>query len=191
MSNLDIESLGFTKQELQDRVVEAVSRKVLESVGYDEDGDECSTESKFAKTVEKRVKAHIDATINAMAEKHILPNVATYIENLTLQETNQWGEKRGKHVTFIEYLTQRADAYMREEVNYEGKSKDQANGFSWSKSGTRVAFMVDKHLHYSIETAMKAALANANSAIVGGIKSAVDIGLDNVRAKLAVDVKVK
>lgn len=189
--SLDIEALGFTKQELQDRVVEAVSRKVLESVGYDEDGDEVGTESKFAKTVEKRVRAHIDASINALAEKHILPNVATYIENLTLQETNQWGEKRGKQVTFIEYLTQRADAYMREEVNYEGKAKTEANGYSWSKTGTRVAFMVDKHLHYSIESAMRDALAKANSSIVEGLKKAVEVGLDNVRAKLTVDVKTK
>lgn len=188
---MDLESLGFTKKELQDRVVESVSRKVLESVGYDEEGDEVSTESKFLRTVEKRVKAHIDTSIQALAEKHILPNVAAYIENLTIQETNRWGEKAGTKVSFIEYLTQRADHYMREDVNYEGKTKTEANGYSWSRSQTRVAHMIDKHLHYSIESAMKDALANANSAIVGGIQETVKIKLAEVANGLKLTVKAK
>lgn len=190
MSAITLESLGFSQQELQERVVEKLCEQVLRSVGYDEDGDEIDVDSKLSQTIEKRVKAHIDATINGLAEKHVLPNVATYIENLTLQATNKWGERRGEKVTFIEYLTQRAEAYMQEEVNYEGKPKG-TDSYSWHGTQTRLTHMVNQHLHYSIETAMKNALQIANSAIAKGIEETVKIKLGEVTASLKVSTEVK
>lgn len=190
MSAITLESLGFSQKELQERVVEKLCEQVLRSVGYDEDGDEIDVDSKLSQTIEKRVKAHIDATINGLAEKHVLPNVATYIENLTLQATNKWGERRGEKVTFIEYLTQRAEAYMQEEVNYEGKPKG-TDSYSWHGTQTRLTHMVNQHLHYSIETAMKSALQIANSAIAKGIEETVKIKLGEVTASLKVSTEVK
>ena len=43
---------------------------------------------------------------------------------------------------------------MQEEVDYNGKPKG-TDSFSWRPRSTRVAYMVDEHLHYSIERAMK------------------------------------
>lgn len=190
MSAITLESLGFSQKELQERVVEKLCEQVLRSVGYDEDGDEIDVDSKLSQTIEKRVKAHIDATINGLAEKHVLPNVATYIENLTLQATNKWGERRGEKVTFIEYLTQRAEAYMQEEVNYEGKPKG-TDSYSWHGTQTRLTHMVNQHLHYSIETAMKNALQIANSAIAKGIEETVKIKLGEMTASLKVSTEAK
>jgi predicted metal-dependent hydrolase len=190
MSAITLESLGFSQEELQERVVGRLCEQVLQSTGYDEDGDEYSVDSKLAKTLERRVKEHVDATINAMAEKHVLPNVSTYIENLTLQTTNRWGERQGKPVTFIEYLTQRAEAYMQEEVDFQGKPKG-ADSYSWKGTQTRLTHMVHQHLHYSIESAMKDALQIANSAIATGIQETVKRKLAEVSAALKAEVKTK
>lgn len=191
MSAITLESLGFTQEQLQDRVVETLCDRVLQTVGYGgEDGDdEYVADSEFSRTIEKRVKQHIDATINALAEKHVLPNVSSYIENLTLQATNQWGEKAGKSVTFIEYLTQRAEAYMMEKVDLQGKDKQSAGGYSWNGTQTRVTHLVHQHLHYSIENAMKQAMAQANSQIVKGIEETVKTKLGEISQKLKVEVK--
>lgn len=187
-----LEALGITAEDLTDRIVERATEELLTTVRIDEDGEEAGrTRSSLARKVEDNIRKHTDAKIQALAEQHILPNVANYIESLTLQETNRWGERTGQKLTFIEYLTQRADAYMREEVNSNGKSKQEEGGYSWSAHSTRVAHMVSKQLHYSIETAMKAALAHANSSISQGLEGAVKIALANATASLKVAVTNK
>jgi hypothetical protein len=189
MSAITLESLGFTKEELQNRVVDQLCENILSGKGYDEDGAEYYEDSQFKKKLEERLKEHINATIGAIAEKHVLPNVTAYIENLCLQETNKWGEKTGQKVTFIEYLTQRADAYIREDVNYQGKSKSEGDSYNWSKNTSRISYLINSHLQYAIEGMTKAALANANKSIVGGIEQAVKIQLEQTLGKLKLDVK--
>jgi hypothetical protein len=183
--------LGFTKEELQQRVIDSIVDRLMTSESGDDEGRSWVGESEFSRKLEKQVQGGIDAAVSALAEKHILPNVHAYIENLTLQQTNKWGETQGEPVTFIEYLTKRAEAYMVEEVNYEGKTKGESGGYSWAKAQARLAHMVDKHLHYSIDTAMKAALQTANSAIAEGIEKTVRIKLDEIVKGLKTTVATK
>lgn len=187
-----LKMLGLSKDELADKLVDRMAEQLLTELTWDEDGTEYREGSGLKQQLTKLVKTHIDGAVQRLADEHVLPRVSEMIENLTLQRTNEWGEKKGQPVTFVEYMIQRAEAYMREEVNFEGKSKTENGNYgSWSKSGTRVSFMVNKHLHYSIETAMKQALADANKSIAGGINDAVKIGLQNVLAGLkVVTVKV-
>jgi len=111
------------------------------------------------------------------------------IENLTLQETNKWGEKTGTPVTFIEYLVKRADAYLIEPVNYDGKSKEEVGGYSFSGAQSRITHMVHKHLHYSIETAMKNALSQVNAALSGGIQATVKTKIDEIVSSIKINMK--
>jgi hypothetical protein len=187
---ITLEALGFTKDDLQERVIERLCEQILAGKQYDEDGNEEYDDSQFKKKLEERLRSHITETVNAIAEKHVLPNVTSYIENLVLQTTNKWGEKQGTPVTFIEYLVQRAEAYIQEDVNHEGKSKDQES-YSWSKRSTRITYLINAHLQYSIQTAMQQALQTANSAIAGGIEKAVKIKLEEVVNSLKVGVQLK
>lgn len=193
MDTATLQALGITPDELISRIVDKATAELLSSEAYDEDGE--PTGGRFAsqlrRKLDQNIAKHIDAKLDDLAQQHVLPNVAAYIENLTLQETNKWGERTGQSLTFIEYLTQRADAYMREEVNFEGRAKSEANGCSWNKATTRVAYMVNKHLHYSIETAMKTALTHANSTISKGLEEAVKVALANATAGLKVSVENK
>lgn len=190
--DLNLESLGFTKEELQERVIARICTQLLDGVGYDEDDNEFTTASQFHRQMRTSIKEKIETTINAIAEREVLPNVTSYIENLTLQETNRWGEKTGEKVTFIEYLTRKAEAYMQEKVNFDGKSKEEnGNGYSWSGTQTRITHLVHQHLHYSIENAMKDAMKIANSAIATGIQETVKTKLAEISTTLKVGVTSK
>lgn len=184
MSAIDLSALGFTQDELRDRVIDRLCDRLMETGDFED--------TEFAGKLNQAIQKRIDHAINRLAEKHVLPNVTQYVENLTLQATNKWGEKTGKPVTFIEYLVERADAYLREDVNYEGQSKEEArNGYDWKRAQTRVMHLVHQHLQYSVSTAMQEALRTANSAIVGGLEEAVKIKLSEFAASLAVAVKVE
>lgn len=188
---LTVESLGLTKGEILDRVVNRIADSLMEAWVADEDGEETAVKSQFARVMERKVMERVSVAVDEIAGRHVLPNVAAYVENLCLQETNRWGEKTGKSVTFVEYLVDRAEKYLREEVNYEGKSKDEKDSYSWTKATTRIAYMVNKHLQYSIQSAMEKALKSANSAIVGGIEEAVKIKLGEVASALKVKVETR
>lgn len=188
-AELTLESLGLDQDSLATKLVDRLAQNMLTSIGYDADGDEWFGTSPFARKLNDMVKARLDSVVNDLADKHVLPRVEAMVEGLVLQQTNQWGEKVGSPVTFIEYLTHRADVWMREEVNYDGKTKGENGGFSWTKKGTRVAYLIDRHLQYNIENAMKAALCEANKSIVAGINEAVKIKLGQIAVQLKTEIK--
>jgi hypothetical protein len=183
MNIKELAEIGLTPEHVLDRLV----TKMLE--GYSEEtGDSYVTQ--FESEVEKKVKAHVTVLLNAAFETHIAPNVASMIENLNLQQTNEWGEKKGlPPMTFIEYLTQRADAYIREQVDYSGKAKGEEGTYNWSGRTTRIAYMINQHLHYSIETAMKNALGEVNSSVRKGLEEAVKMALANITVRMSTEVK--
>lgn len=189
--SLDIEALGFTKEELQDRVVERLCEMFLTTRGVDPFNDETEMPTQMRVQIEARVKQEISDRINAIAEAHVLPNVRAYIEELTLQQTSQWGEKKGEPLTFTEYLVDRAKAYMLEKVDYNGKGKDEAGGYSWTGTQTRITHLVHQHLHYSIETAMKDALKTATGALAIGLHETCRVKLNEIAAGMKVAVTTK
>ena len=191
MSEISLEHLGFTKEELQDRIIDRICEKMLTTITTDDEETEFTTSTPFKAKLQTAIQKQIDDSINRLAEKYVLPNVAAYIENLSLQETTRWGESKGQKITFIEYLVQRAEVYMQEQVNYEGKNQKECGGYSFNGTQTRLAHMMHKHLHYSIETALQAAVKDANSKIVEGIQETAKIKLGEISKALKVEVRSK
>jgi hypothetical protein len=190
MTAISLEALGISKEDLTEKLLDRLVDEFTAEPVWDEDGAVTERRSTMAAKITKQVQAHVDATVARLGEDHVLPRVTEIIEGLVLTTTNQWGEKTGKGITFIEYLTQRAEAFIREDVNYEGKPKG-TDSYSWSKHSTRIADMIDKHLQHSITTAMTKALVDINSTVAAGLMDAVKHALGQSMAKLKVEVKTK
>lgn len=180
MKKTELEELGLTEQDVLNKLVD---RLVDRFSGGD---DEVTTS--FGNKLDAAVRGQIDKRIDAALSKHVLPKIKTMIDDVCLQETNQWGEKRGKKLTFIEYLTQRADSYIREPVNYNGKPQGE-DSYNWKQSGTRISYMIHEHLQYAISRAMTDALGNVNSSVRKGLEEAVKVALANIKVK--VDTKIE
>lgn len=189
MSGIDLKQLGFTQEELQERVVERIVNQVMIDKVYDHESDsEYDRHSQFREELKKRVKTRIDEKIDELAQQFVLPNVSEYIETLTLQHTNQYGERKGEPVTFIEYLVARAKDYMQERVDHSGQDKATANSYGWNGKQTRITYLIEKHLQYSIETAMKDSLKIATGEIANGIAETAKIKLQEISKNLKVQV---
>lgn len=183
---MNLEDLGFTKDELQKRVIDQLCERMMigecEWVDY----------SEFRKQLNEQIKNGINDSIECLAEKHVLPNVAKQVEEVCLQETNAWGEAIGDQVTFIEYLVLRAEKYLTERVDRSGDSKEESTrSYEWKGTQTRVTNLVNRHLHSSIEKAMKIALERANSVILQGIEETVKLKLAEIVENLKIDVKTQ
>lgn len=189
--SLDLESIGFTKEELQERVIDRLCETFLSTRTIDQFENEVEIPSRMREQIEKRIQSTITERINAIAEAHILPNVSRYIEELVIQETNQYGEKRGAPVTFIEYLVGRAKDYMQEKVDHDGKAKDESNGYGWNGKQTRITHLIHAHLQYSISTAMQDSMKVATGEIAKGIHETCRLKLNEIAAGMKVAVTTK
>jgi len=156
----------------------------------DKDGNKDFTSSPFALKFNNVVIEQIDKTVEALAEIHLLPKINEIIETMTMQKTNDWGEKIGQKLTFIEYLAKKAGEYMNEQVDYQGKPKFKGS-YDWKGTQTRITYLLNQHLHYSIEEAMKNALQITNSAIASGIQETVRLKLAEISTVLKIGLDVK
>lgn len=191
MSNISIEDLGLSKEELAERVVNRAAELLLneDATGDVLDGEESELSLSLADALQGRVTAKIDEAVENVAARNVLPNVESYVENFCLQKTNEWGEKRAEPVTFTEYLTHRAEAYITEKVDFDGRTKAEARGFGWSPNQTRISHMIDNHLQFHISVAVRNALADLNSKVSEGIAATVRAQLKQTLDRLKIDVK--
>lgn len=188
--SLTLQDLGLTTDELIDRVVAHAANTLLTEVTYDDEGDAVDVSSPLQRKLRAKIQEGIDMAVDTLLAKHIMPLVENKLDTLLLVQTNRWGERKSDPLTFIEYATERADAYLTEQVNYDGKSQKESGGYSWNPHTTRVVFLANKHLQYSITKAMEKALADVNGGITGGIEAAVKQTLAEVQQKLKIEVKV-
>ena len=182
----DLKELGFSEDDILQRVVDAIADRVLlGELSEDYDGDMVAESSSFARKLKDKIHERIDEAVENLAEKHTLPNINEYLENLTIQSTNQWGERKGESLTLIEYLTKKAEGYLTEDVNHQGKSKKEDN-YNWRASNTRVGHLINKKIHFQIESAIEGALKELNNGIAEGLDGVVKIQLQNVLDNLKV-----
>lgn len=188
METVTLEQMGLDQDELQQRLVEAIVNSVMASTGYDEDGDPYPRASGFAKGLRDKLQEALDAQVQAIAEEHVIPRVGEMIENATLQRTNEWGEKAGEPKTFTQYLVQRAEDYLMEPVDYQGKSLERGS-YQSRKTQTRLAHLVDRHLHYGIESAMKQAVKDANDVLASALAETARLKLREIAEQLKINVE--
>lgn len=178
MATVDMEALGLDAKRIEDRVVDQLVENLSQTDDY---------ESRIQELVMKR----IDSAIEAIALKHVLPNMQEYVEKFMLTRTNEWGQQIGSSMTFTEYLVKRANDYLAEKVNYEGQTKKEAGSFSWHGKSSRVVYLIDQHLHYHIAEAMKRAVSTINESIASGLEATVKDSIKHLQQNLKVAVEVK
>lgn len=186
-----LEALGFSKEEVFQRVVDTIVRDLTKCSHEDEDGERWYGESEFSEGVRKAALAHIDAAVARTASEHVEPRIGEILTNLTFQKTNGWGEPKTEPMTLKEFLVERASAYMTEDVDSDGKTRAESSSSFWNKKGTRAAYMVDKYLHYHIDTEMKKAFNDLNTQVAKGLNASVQESLRGILAGLKVHTAIR
>lgn len=187
--NITLESLGLSVEQMQDRLVEAMIDRFLTSNVSDEDGEPVAIVSKFQTSIREAILTRVDESVERLIAPALDGSITSYIDNYKIQSTNGYGEPKREPETITEYIIRRANEYLTEGVNFEGKSKKEysssgRDSYGYKDATTRVAFLIDKRLNDEIAKAMQEALKTANEAITGGLKSAVAFELNKINAKL-------
>lgn len=185
-----LEALGISPEELGNRIVEQCVDALLNSTGFNpETEEETRYESKFKREIEKRIQDAVDEKIAALAAEHLIPRVGEMIEKADMRQTNRYGEPTSPPMTFKEYIAQRAEAYMSEDVNYHGKSKaEDGDGYNWRKEGPRLTVLMRGYIRETLETHAKAAVTDVNKVIASNLEKAARDAITSASAALKVTV---
>ncbi|MCS3467120.1 hypothetical protein M2401_000841 [Pseudomonas sp. JUb42] len=186
-----LEALGVSATYLQERIVEQAVHALLYSTGFDEDGDESSYASKFKQQVEKRVQEAVDLKIAALAAEHVLPRVGEMIEAANMMKTNAYGEPKGDPMTFKEYIASRAEVYMSEKVDYNGKSREESKDtYNWRESGPRLTVLMKLYIKDTLEKSAKNAINDVNKVIAKNIEVAAKDAIQACAAAIKVSATI-
>jgi hypothetical protein len=176
--------LGISPEELRELVVKRAADLLLAEL--DDRNELLDVNGILRAAVEERV-----GPITEQIGKDVIePRVQALIEGITFQKTSEWGEPKKAPQTWRELLVERAENWLTEPVNRNGKTRTE-DSYSWSPATTRIAYLVDQHLQLHIDQAMKAALLDANKKIASGIMEAVRTGLNSAAAGIKVEVKTR
>jgi len=177
-----LEALGLSSADLEQKLLDRLVEAAMNGAIFDEEGEPIG---RLGRRLDEEIKKRLDEGIQAIGEKHVLPKVAEILEGVCLQATNEWGEAKGKPMTFIQYLVQRAERYMHEKVNFSGESKAECrDSYSWRGEQTRVTHLIHAHLKYSIETALKTALKDFDKHVAAGLAETVKAKLEETLSTL-------
>lgn len=179
-----LEALGTSKEELREMIVAGTVTKLFDEMVADGDYGE-----RISDAAQKMIREAIDEQVKKVIVDTIKPMVSTNLESMLIRHTNSYGETKRPPETLTEYVTRMAVNYMADEVDYQGRPKGSRD-YSGGAATTRISYMVHEHLRYTIDAAMKNVLQDANNQIVGGLKKAIEMQLDQIRSKLSVIVKL-
>lgn len=187
---MDIEtlkSLGLDIASLQERIVEQAVETLLFHKDVDEDGNEYVSSTRLREETRKRVEKLIEEKLSLAFERHIVPKFDSVMESMVFTPTNRWGERKGETKTLTEYLEHRCTAYMTEEVDLNGKSKDETDrSYDWRAHGPRLTVMMRRYISDTLEKYAKAAVTDVNSKLADLMTSAARDAI----AKVAAGAKV-
>jgi hypothetical protein len=104
-------------------------------------------------SIGNRVVDLFESTVEERCESAIKPIMEQGIQEFVLQRTNEFGEKKGEPITFAEYLTSLANAWLNEQVDYQGKT--QTGSYPNRSEQTRLTYLLKEHMRWEIEKHMK------------------------------------
>lgn len=188
---LTCEQLGITKDDIAERVAAKIASSMLTEYSTefdDETGEEVPVEkpSPFRTLVKKRVDAKITEAVDSIAEKVMSGDLEEKLESLTFPQTNSYGEPKRDPLTLREFIARRADSYLTEKVDYQGRTGYNASG----QDRIRVVWMLEQFLNERIKEEMTRSLASANAQIANGIAAAVKESLADITRRIKAEVKV-
>lgn len=185
-----LEELGVKTEDLTNRIVDEAVQTLLYSTGFNpETEEEVTYENKFKREIESKIQQTVDQKIAAIAAEHILPRVGELIESANMVQTNKWGEAKSAPMSFKEYIAHRADAYMCEEVDINGKSKGEGDSYNWRSCGPRLSVLMRSYIKDSMEAAAKSAVNDINKVIARNIekasKDAIAATVENLKVSIS------
>jgi len=143
-------------------------------------------EPEFVSGVRKKYVDLLEQGLKTIADTSIAPKIGSILDSVQFEETNSWGEPKGKKQTLREFIEAKITKWLGETVDYQGRVKE--SGCYAGASQTRLAYMVSSHLEREIKEAVTNALKNFNQQLAASLHETVKMKLGEALNNLKVQV---
>lgn len=179
--------LGFTKEDIEQKLIEKIADDLMQEYVYETDtGASYPENSRLARRFLEVIKKHVDKQMERLAEEYVVPRVGELIQSVAINHTNAHGETTRPAETFVEYLSRMAKNYLSQPVDYEGKPIELSHYNRQEQ--TRLIHLVNKHLHYSVENAMKDAVEIVKKQLGASLEETVKMKLGQIASNLKIAI---
>ncbi len=164
----DLKKLGFTQEELKDRVVEFMANSIFND-NQDESGNR--HDSLFAYGVQQAVKARVDAAVKAYCDTVITKRLEAIVGSMEVDK-----------VPLDKYVVDGINKYLREEVNHFGKSEYEHRSrprITWIMQG-----IIETHANDCIARAMKSIEREVFSSLTTALSEGIKVPLRKYESAL-------
>lgn len=176
-----LQQLNITKQELTNKLIDTLIDEYVH-------GDYDHLYNELDRGLKKYFKETIDSKLETIFKEQVEPLIHVKIDNLILQQTNEWGESKGKEYTLVEYLVDKSEHWLNEHVDYKGNGKREGS-WGWRKDQTRLANMINEHLAYQIESALEKTIKNLKTTLNKSLEETLKIKLNNIISEFDIVIK--
>ena len=183
---MNIDQLGISQETLVNMVVDKIASSILDSRIEGDDFSshvELQFEKRVGEQVKKAIEQGIEKVIGQTTQDAIENAVRTMVDSTTFTETSRYGEPKKPPITWREMLVSKAEHYLSEPVDSDGKPKGQG-GYDSRYDATRAAWLIYRYMGKELHDAAAKMLANANAQIVGGMKKAIEQKLSEITVSL-------
>jgi hypothetical protein len=163
-----LDELGISKEDLESRIIDELLEHHVRTTDY-----------RYDETFQNKLKDIIDSKITDYIDREVSPRIEERLNTLVLREYTKWGDIRPgvEPKTLTEYLLERIDQYITEDVDEQGLSRSEFNalakyGPGWTKKGNRINFLISQ----IIQVNFKEEFTN----IIRGVHKNITIGLEEV-----------
>lgn len=174
-------------------VIGAAANKLLQHIAEDYDENyghltETVIEralERIAKQRREAVEAAIEEAVTKATAETAEFDFAEYIESIEFGVTNRWGEVQGERRKLRDHIHHMVEAWLVADVNWEGKSKAEADSYGFKVAGKRIPVLVSNFIRDDVERAVKAALAEVGKRLSQDtgemVKTVINERLDAVK----------
>lgn len=192
MSEVTLENLGISNEDLLEKLTDKLCENLLTRYSYDDDMQGYPVSTEFKRLMDKKIQELVDAKLQTIAEEHVMPGMIEKIDSMIVRQTNEYGEDVEEPVSLVQYLVKKAENYMYQEVDSNGKPTGSQRHWERNKpQNTLLAYQIDQYLHVYIRQAMETVIGAGNKTLVKALSEACKIQLENTAKKLKVSVETK
>lgn len=191
------EQLGITKEEMQERIVQAIATTLITSretmwTEWDEE-EEGDVPTSFGKKMQEHIEKTLQERLDLMFAQFVKPGLHDVIDKMTFQESNRWGEPRKEAETFKEFFARVMEEHLKEDVDSKGQTRAGAkrSGRTFYKEGTRLEVAIGHYLNSHVRDAVNGIVAEGDKQMSILLKDLITETMVTAAKKLTVTIDRK
>jgi len=185
---MDLKELGFTQEELQQKVVETIVHDLMKQKNYDYDEDcACLGDSAFSRKLSSMMDDKIEESMRAMFEQKASGEIKVMIDEFIINHTDKCGEKINESESLSQFIVKKAESILNERVKFNGVKSDSYNS---RDTTTRLEYMFNKAFDGKVSKLIDESVDHIKQTIENSLEESIQQRISTAFTKMRANLTI-